>query len=49
MTFKEIAPAFVWAGLVVGVTAAVIAAVWYQNAIQDVYYAALEFVNAANR
>jgi hypothetical protein len=47
MSFKEVAPAFIWAAVVVGVTSAVVAADHYHKELTELYYAATYHLSSA--
>lgn len=48
MSFKEVAPAFVSAALVIGITSAVLAATWFEGEIKSAYSSAAEFIGVTN-
>jgi hypothetical protein len=44
MSFKEVTPAFIWAGIVVSATSLAMAWTWYGDDIEKAYYSAAYFV-----
>jgi hypothetical protein len=47
MSFKEVLPAFIWAGVVVGATSLAVAWLWSENEVNDGYNGGDTFVVAS--